>query len=118
MTSAVTSSRGAEPSGFASSSGAALGGARVARAVIVTWLVTAVWDFVCASALSVFAYRSTVARLWQGVAATVHQCFRFVKGRIAELRPFFDPRPMLGADPPRTDASAAADSSGNSTGPR
>jgi len=41
------------------------------RAVLVTWLVTAAWDFLCASALSVFVYRSTFARLWQGVAATV-----------------------------------------------
>ena len=43
---------------------------RVARAVLVTWLVTAAWDFMCASALSVFAYHSTFSRLWQGVAAT------------------------------------------------
>jgi hypothetical protein len=42
----------------------------VARAVLVTWLVTAAWDFICASALSVFAYHSTFSRLWQGVAAT------------------------------------------------
>lgn len=40
------------------------------RAALVTWLVTAAWDFMCASALSVFAYRSTFSRLWQGVAAT------------------------------------------------
>ena len=43
---------------------------RVARAALRTWLVTAAWDFVCASALSVFAYHSTFGRLWQGVAAT------------------------------------------------
>jgi hypothetical protein len=43
----------------------------VARALLVTWLVTACWDFICASALSVFAYHSTFSRLWQGVAATV-----------------------------------------------
>ena len=42
---------------------------RVARAALVTWLVTAAWDFICASALSVFAYHSTFRRLWQGVAA-------------------------------------------------
>ena len=41
------------------------------RALLVTWIVTAPWDFVCASALAVFGYHSTVARLWQGVAATV-----------------------------------------------
>jgi len=41
----------------------------VGRAVLVTWLVTAAWDFLCASALSVFAYHSTFSRLWQGVAA-------------------------------------------------
>jgi hypothetical protein len=45
-------------------------GQRVVRAVLVTWLVTAAWDFICASALSVFAYHSTFSRLWQGVAAT------------------------------------------------
>lgn len=39
-------------------------------ALIPVWLVTAAWDFVCATALSVFAYHSTAARLWQGVAAT------------------------------------------------
>ena len=43
---------------------------RVARAALVTWLVTAAWDFICASALSVVAYHSTFSRLWQGVAAT------------------------------------------------
>ena len=43
----------------------------VAVAILVTWLVTAAWDFVCATLLSVFAYGSTFRRLWQGVAATV-----------------------------------------------
>ena len=38
-------------------------------AVLATWLVTAAWDFLCASALSVFAYHSTFSRLWRGVAA-------------------------------------------------
>ena len=42
-----------------------------ARVVATVWIVTAVWDFVCASALSVFAYHTTFARLWQGVAATL-----------------------------------------------
>ena len=42
-----------------------------ARLLVPVWLVTAAWDFVCASALSVFAYHTPVARLWQGVAATV-----------------------------------------------
>ena len=41
------------------------------RAVLPVWLVTAAWDFVCATALSVFAYGSTAAALWSGVAATV-----------------------------------------------
>jgi hypothetical protein len=41
----------------------------VGRAVLVTWLVTAVWDLVCASALGIFAYGSTFSRFWQGVAA-------------------------------------------------
>jgi hypothetical protein len=35
------------------------------------WLVTAAWDFVCASALGFFAYHTPVARFWRGVAATV-----------------------------------------------
>ena len=42
----------------------------VGSAVLATWLVTAAWDFLCASALSVFAYHSTFSRLWQGVAST------------------------------------------------
>ena len=41
------------------------------RALIPVWLVTAAWDFVCATALSVLAYNTSAARLWQGVAATV-----------------------------------------------
>ena len=45
--------------------------ASFARAVIPVWLVTAAWDFICATALSVFAYHSTVAHLWQGVASIV-----------------------------------------------
>ena len=43
----------------------------IGRALLVTWLVTAAWDFLCASALSILAYRSTFARLWPGVASTV-----------------------------------------------
>jgi hypothetical protein len=46
-------------------------GKHVAAAILATWLVTAAWDFVCATLLSVLAYGSTVTRLWQGVAATV-----------------------------------------------
>jgi hypothetical protein len=42
-----------------------------ARAVIPVWLVTAAWDFVCASVLSVYAYHSTFAQLWEGVASVV-----------------------------------------------
>ena len=41
----------------------------VARAVVVTWLVTAVWDFICASALSVIAYRAVFTRFWRGIAS-------------------------------------------------
>src|SRR3954471_9207568 len=40
-----------------------------ARAIIPTWLVTGAWDFCCATALSVLAYKGTFARLWQGVAS-------------------------------------------------
>lgn len=46
-------------------------GASFLRMVIPVWLATAAWDFVCATALSVFAYHSTFAHLWQGVASTV-----------------------------------------------
>lgn len=42
-----------------------------ARVVIPVWLVLAAWDFVCATALGVFAYGSTPAGVWQGVASTV-----------------------------------------------
>jgi len=42
----------------------------VARALLSTWLVTAAWDFVCATALTVFAYNGTFAGLWRGVAST------------------------------------------------
>ena len=42
----------------------------IARALLITWLVTAAWDFLCASALSVFAYKGTFGGLWRGVAAT------------------------------------------------
>ena len=41
------------------------------RTVIPVWLVTAAWDFLCATALTVFAYHGTFAHLWQGVASTV-----------------------------------------------
>jgi hypothetical protein len=44
----------------------------VARAMLITWLVTATWDFFCASGLTVFVYESTFARLWQGVAAVAY----------------------------------------------
>ena len=41
-----------------------------ARAVLPVWLVTTVWDAVCATALGVLAYGSAAAAVWQGVAAT------------------------------------------------
>ena len=41
----------------------------VGPAVLATWLVTAAWDFLCATALSVVAYHSTLSQLWQGVAS-------------------------------------------------
>ena len=43
---------------------------RIAKALLITWLVTAAWDFICASALSVFAYKGTIGGLWRGVAST------------------------------------------------
>ena len=42
----------------------------IARALLITWLVTGAWDFVCATALTVLAYHGTFTRLWQGVAST------------------------------------------------
>lgn len=41
------------------------------RILLPVWLVTAVWDAVCATALSVFGYGSSASALWQGVASTV-----------------------------------------------
>ena len=43
----------------------------IGSAVLATWLVTAAWDFLCASALSIFAYHSTFSGLWQGVASVL-----------------------------------------------
>jgi hypothetical protein len=42
----------------------------IARGLLITWLVTAAWDFVCASALTVLAYKGTFGGLWRGVAST------------------------------------------------
>jgi hypothetical protein len=42
----------------------------IARGLLITWLVTAAWDFLCASALTVLAYKGTFAGLWRGVAST------------------------------------------------
>lgn len=39
--------------------------------LVPAWLLIATVDGLFSSALSVFAYHSTVARLWQGVASTV-----------------------------------------------
>src|SRR5437899_7232407 len=47
-----------------------MNGRSLSAAIVATWLVTAAWDFVCASMLSVLAYGSTFSRLWQGVAST------------------------------------------------
>ena len=41
------------------------------RELLPVWLVTTVWDGVCATALGVLAYGSTAAGVWQGVASTV-----------------------------------------------
>lgn len=43
----------------------------IGRAILVRWLVTVAWDFLCASGLSIVAYGSTFRGLWQGVAAAV-----------------------------------------------
>jgi hypothetical protein len=39
-------------------------------AVVPVWIVTAIWDAICASALGV-AYGSTAASVWKGVASTI-----------------------------------------------
>jgi hypothetical protein len=39
--------------------------------IVPAWLLTAAIDGLFSSALSVFAYHSTVTRLWQGVASTL-----------------------------------------------
>jgi hypothetical protein len=44
--------------------------ASFARVLLPVWLVTAAWDFMCASALSALAYHTSLPRLWRGVAAT------------------------------------------------
>ncbi len=44
---------------------------RGTRQLLVTWLVTAAWDFLCASALGVLGYHSTLMRFWQGVASVL-----------------------------------------------
>ena len=49
---------------------AAMAGLFLSR-LVRTWLVVATVDGLFASALSVFAYKSTVTRLWQGVAAAI-----------------------------------------------
>lgn len=41
------------------------------RELLPVWLVTTIWDGVCATALGVLAYGSTAAGVWQGVASTV-----------------------------------------------
>ena len=47
----------------------ALPGKSIAATTLATWLVTAAWDFVCASLLGILAYGSTFNRFWQGVAS-------------------------------------------------
>ena len=42
----------------------------LARAVLPVWLVTALWDAACATALGVFAYGAPASAVWRGVAAT------------------------------------------------
>lgn len=41
------------------------------RLLAPVWLVTAGWDFLCATALSVFAYHRPASAVWRGVASTV-----------------------------------------------
>ncbi|HET7584970.1 MAG TPA: hypothetical protein VFK13_08685 [Gemmatimonadaceae bacterium] len=40
-----------------------------ARTLLPVWLVTAAWDAMCATALSVFGYHTTAGAVWQGVAS-------------------------------------------------
>jgi hypothetical protein len=57
----------------------------VARALLITWLVTAAWDFLCASALSVFAYKGTFGGLWRGVASTAFGQYMLTAGNVGIL---------------------------------
>jgi hypothetical protein len=41
------------------------------RMLLPVWVVTAVWDAICATALGVLAYGGTAAGVWRGVASTV-----------------------------------------------
>jgi len=59
------------PGSASTATAAGSGPAAFVRVLVPVWLVTAAWDFVCASALSAFAYRTPVAQLWRGVAATL-----------------------------------------------
>ncbi|MDB4882432.1 MAG: hypothetical protein JWL95_1198, partial [Gemmatimonadetes bacterium] len=43
----------------------------ILRILVRAWLLTALSDGLYASALSVFAYKSTFSRLWQGVASVL-----------------------------------------------
>ena len=58
---------------------------RLLRVLIPVWLVTAAWDAVCASLLSVFAYHTPAAKLWQGVAATALKPFGGTPSTLAGL---------------------------------
>jgi hypothetical protein len=49
---------------------------------VPVWIVTAIWDAICASALSV-AYGATAASVWRGVAATVFGPTRLGSGAAA-----------------------------------
>ena len=57
----------------------------VARALVITWLVTAAWDFVCASALTVLAYKGTFGGLWRGVASSACGQQMLTKGSLGVI---------------------------------
>jgi hypothetical protein len=51
--------------------------------LLPVWIVTALWDAICASALGVFAYGATAASVWRGVAATAFGPTAFENGAVA-----------------------------------
>ncbi|MBL0940344.1 MAG: hypothetical protein IBJ03_15725 [Gemmatimonadaceae bacterium] len=43
----------------------------IRRVLVPVWIVTAVWDGICASLLSILAYGTSFSALWRGVASAL-----------------------------------------------